>query len=59
VHGKTGAKATVVPAAPRAFVTSKGPLSLVTPSARTSAPKVRAFADAMKALVAARPDLFD
>jgi DNA-binding transcriptional LysR family regulator len=35
-----------------------GALSLVTPSARTSAPKVRAFADAIKAFVATRPDVF-
>lgn len=36
-----------------------GPLYLVTPSANTSPPKVRAFADAMRAMVAARTDLFE
>lgn len=35
-----------------------GHFALVTPSARTSAPKVRAFADALRAFVRTRPDLF-
>ncbi len=35
-----------------------GPFVLVTPSARTSAPKVRAFADTMKAFAALRSDMF-
>ena len=43
---------------PGGYRPTAGPLWLVTPSARTAAPKVRAFADAMRAYVAARPDLF-
>jgi DNA-binding transcriptional LysR family regulator len=43
---------------PGGYRPAAGAISLVTPSARTSAPKVRAFADAMKAFVATRPDLF-
>ncbi len=35
-----------------------GPFFLVTPSAGTAPPKVRAFADAARAYVATRPDLF-
>lgn len=35
-----------------------GPFVLVTPSVRTWPPKVRAFADALRAFVATRPDLF-
>lgn len=35
-----------------------GTLAIVTPSARTQPPKVRAFIDAMKAFVTARSDLF-
>lgn len=35
-----------------------GPFCLVTPSSRTSAPKVRAFADAVRSFIASRPDLF-
>lgn len=35
-----------------------GVFSLVTPSARTAAPKVRAFIDALKAFIATRDDLF-
>lgn len=34
-------------------------LALVTPSARPSAPKVRAFIDVMREVVSARPDMFD
>jgi DNA-binding transcriptional LysR family regulator len=34
-------------------------LSIVTPSARMAAPKVRAFVDLMRDFVAARPDMFD
>ena len=36
----------------------RGPFSVVMPSARTAAPKVRAFIDAMKAFIATRADLF-
>jgi DNA-binding transcriptional LysR family regulator len=43
---------------PAGYRPTGGPFALVTPSARTSAPKVRAFADALKAFVASRPDLF-
>ncbi len=43
---------------PAGFRPASGPFSVVTPSARTTAPKVRAFVDAMKAYVAARTDLF-
>jgi DNA-binding transcriptional LysR family regulator len=43
---------------PGGYRPAGGTFALVTPSARTSAPKVRAFADAMKAFVATRPDLF-
>lgn len=43
---------------PGGYRPAGGNCVLVTPSARTSAPKVRAFADAMRAFVAARPDLF-
>ncbi len=43
---------------PNGYRPEGGVFSLVTPSARTSAPKVRAFVDAMKVFVAARPDLF-
>jgi hypothetical protein len=35
-----------------------GPYFLVTPSARKSPPNVRAFVDAMRAMVASRPELF-
>ena len=34
-------------------------LSIVTPSARAAAPKLRAFIDLMRDFVAARPDMFD
>jgi DNA-binding transcriptional LysR family regulator len=34
-------------------------LSIVTPSARATPPKVRAFVDLMREFVAARPDMFD
>ncbi len=43
---------------PGGYRPAGGAISLVTPSVRTSAPKVRAFAAAMKAFVATRPDLF-
>lgn len=43
---------------PGGYRPTPGPLWLVTPSARTAAPKVRAFADAMRAHIAAHPDLF-
>jgi DNA-binding transcriptional LysR family regulator len=43
---------------PGGYRPAAGAFSLVTPSARTAAPKVRAFADAMRAFVATRPDLF-
>jgi DNA-binding transcriptional LysR family regulator len=37
----------------------RGPFSIVMPSTRTAAPKVRAFVDAMRAYIATRPDLFE
>lgn len=43
---------------PGGYRAAGGPFVLVTPSAHTSSPKVRAFAAALKAFVAARPDLF-
>jgi DNA-binding transcriptional LysR family regulator len=43
---------------PAGYRPAGGTFALVTPSARTSAPKVRAFAAALKAFVASRPDLF-
>jgi len=43
---------------PGGYRPASGPFSLVTPSARTAAPKVRAFADAMRGYIAARADLF-
>lgn len=43
---------------PSGYRAGGGPMALVTPSARTSAPKVRAFADALKSFVAKRPELF-
>ena len=43
---------------PGGYRAGGGPFVLVTPSARTSSPKVRAFADALRAFVARRPDLF-
>ncbi|MFT3700010.1 MAG: LysR family transcriptional regulator [Kofleriaceae bacterium] len=43
---------------PAGYRPAGGPFSLVTPSARTAAPKVRAFADATRAFIATRPDLF-
>jgi DNA-binding transcriptional LysR family regulator len=43
---------------PGGYRAAGGPFALVTPSARTSSPKVRAFADALRAFVARRPDLF-
>lgn len=48
----------IVVVEPGGYRPASGPFSLVTPSARTSAPKVRAFVDAMRAFCAARPDLF-
>jgi DNA-binding transcriptional LysR family regulator len=44
---------------PGGYRPAAGPFSVVTPSARTAAPKVRAFVDVMRAFVAAHPDLFD
>jgi len=35
-----------------------GPISIITPSARTAPPKARAFIGAMQAYAATRPDLF-
>jgi DNA-binding transcriptional LysR family regulator len=43
---------------PAGYRPASASFSLVTPSARTAAPKVRAFVEAMKAYVATRPDLF-
>ena len=43
---------------PGGYRPATGAFSIVMPSARTSAPKVRAFIDTMRALVAARSDLF-
>jgi DNA-binding transcriptional LysR family regulator len=44
---------------PGGYRPPRGPFSIVTPSTRTAAPKVRAFVDAMRAYIATRPDLFD
>lgn len=43
---------------PGGYRPDAGPFSLVTPSARATAPKVRAFIDAIRAFVRARPELF-
>jgi DNA-binding transcriptional LysR family regulator len=44
---------------PGGFRPAMRDLSIVTPSARPAAPKVRAFIDLMREYVAARPDMFD
>ncbi len=43
---------------PGGYRAGGGPFALVTPSARTSSPKVRAFADSLKAFVAEHPEIF-
>jgi DNA-binding transcriptional LysR family regulator len=44
---------------PGGWRTPRGDFCIVTPSARPTAPKVRAFIDVMRAVVARRPDMFD
>ncbi|MEO8701118.1 MAG: LysR substrate-binding domain-containing protein [Kofleriaceae bacterium] len=44
---------------PAGFRPTSVDLSIVTPSARPTAPKVRAFIDLMRELVSARPDMFE
>jgi len=53
------ARAGLVVLEPGGFRPQAFDLSVVTPSARTSATKVRAFVDLMRDFVQARPDIFD
>lgn len=53
------AEAGLVAVEPGGFHPAATSLSVITPSARTQAAKVRAFVDVLREFVAARPELFD